>query len=329
MPLDLQLGRVPSVWAMFAIRQHEFGPASVLRYEEVPDPEPARGQVRVTVAACGVHLVDTTIRQGGFGPVDFPATPGREVAGVVTALGPDVEAAWLGRRVVTHLGQGGGGYAELAVAEAAALHAIPDDVSFEQAVAMIGTGRTVVAVLDRARLTGDDVVLVTSAAGGMGALFVQEARNLGARVVGLASGAKLGHVLDNGADAAIDYTRPDWADGLHDFTVVLDGVGGEVGERALRTLGPGGRQIIYGWASGTKTPISTEALFANSLSATVALGPGIFLRGLRVLEEESLAGLACGRFTPLVNPPFALKEAPQAHEALENRAVVGKVVLRP
>ncbi|WP_086668278.1 zinc-binding dehydrogenase [Lentzea kentuckyensis] len=314
---------------MFAIRQYEFGPASNLLFEEVPDPEPATGQVRITVAATGVHLVDTTIRQGGFGPVDFPMTPGREVAGVVTTLGDDVSPDWLGRRVVAHLGQAGGGYAELAVANVTALHALPDDVSFEAAVAMIGTGRTVVGVLDAARLTADDVVLVTSAAGGMGALFVQEARNVGARVIGLASGEKLDHVMDNGADAAIDYTRQGWADGLKDMTVVLDGVGGEAGTQARKTLGPGGRQIIYGWASGEMTQISTAALFANSLTATVALGPGLMRRGLRNLEEESMAGLASGRFVPSINPPFALRDAAKAHEALESRATVGKVVLKP
>ncbi|KOV81473.1 zinc-binding dehydrogenase [Nocardia sp. NRRL S-836] len=314
---------------MFAIRQYEFGPASTLRFEEVPDPIPEPGQVRVTVAAAGVHLVDTTIRQGRFGPVEFPMTPGREVAGVVTALGDGVEGEWLGRRVVAHLGQASGGYAELAVAGVGALHAVPDDVSFEAAVAMIGTGRTVVGVLDAAKLTADDVVLVTSAAGGMGALLVQEARNVGARVVGLASGAKLGHVMDNGADAAIDYTLPGWSDGLKDLTVVLDGVGGEVGTAALRTLGTGGRTIIYGWASGEAADTRAENLFPKSLTATVALGPGLMRRGLRVLEEESMAGLASGRFVPLVNPAFALRDAGKAHEALEARGTVGKVVLRP
>ncbi|MGW4214037.1 zinc-binding dehydrogenase [Lentzea sp. NPDC004789] len=314
---------------MFAIRQYEFGPAQNLLLEEVPDPEPAPGQVRITVAAAGVHLVDTTIRKGGFGPVEFPMTPGREVAGVVTALGDGVAPDWLGRRVTAHLGQANGGYAELAVARTESLHALPDDVSFEAAVAMIGTGRTVVGVLDAARITKDDVVLVTSAAGGMGALFVQEARNVGARVIGLASGGKLDHVMDNGADAAIDYTRPDWADGLKDMTVVLDGVGGPVGAAAMKTLGVGGRQIIYGWASGEMTPVSTAALFANSLTVTVALGPGLLRRGLRALEDESMAGLASGRFVPLVNPAFALRDAAKAHEALESRAVVGKVVLKP
>ncbi|MGI5506019.1 zinc-binding dehydrogenase [Lentzea sp. CA-135723] len=314
---------------MFAIRQYEFGPAENLLFEEVPDPEPTAGQVRVTVAAAGVHLVDTTIRKGAFGPVEFPTTPGREVAGVVTALGQDVAPDWLGRRVVAHLGTAGGGYSELAVANVGALHALPDAVSFEAAVAMIGTGRTVVGVLDAAKLTEDDVVLVLSAAGGMGTLFVQEARNVGARVVGLASAGKLDLVMDNGADAAIDYTRPGWADGLKDMTVVLDGVGGEAGAQALGTLGPGGRQIIYGWASGSSTPISTEALFANSLTATVALGPNLMRRGLRALEDESMEGLASGRFVPAVHPPFALADAAKAHEALESRATAGKVVLRP
>ncbi|MDT7787482.1 MAG: NADPH:quinone reductase, partial [Pseudonocardiales bacterium] len=109
----------------------------------------------------------------------------------------------------------------------------------------------------------------------------------------------------------------------------LDGVGGPVGDAALKTLGVGGRHILYGWASGEMTKISTEALWANSLTATVALGPGLMRRGLRVLEDESMAGLASGRFVPLVNPPFALKDAAQAHEALESRATAGKVVLRP
>ncbi|MGZ3143546.1 zinc-binding dehydrogenase [Lentzea chajnantorensis] len=314
---------------MFAIRQHEFGPAENLRFEEVPDPEPGPGQVRVTVAAAGVHFVDTIIRKGGFGPVDFPTTPGREVAGVVTAVGAGVTSDWVGRRVVTHLGMGGGGYAELAVAAVEALHPVPDDVSFEAAVAMIGTGRTVVGVLDVARLTADDVVLVTSAAGGMGTLFVQEARAIGAQVIGLASGTKLDHVMANGADAAIDYTRPGWGDALKDITVVLDGVGGEVGTAALRTLGVGGRTIIYGWASGTATDTSVDNLYPKSLTAVVALGPGLLRRGLRALEDESMAGLASGRFVPAVNPPFVLKDAARAHEALESRATVGKVVLKP
>jgi len=87
---------------MKAIRQYEFGPADILRYEDVPDPEPAEGQVRVAVGAAGLHLIDTKIRQGeSYGPPpELPMTPGREIAGTVEALGVGVEEAWLGKRVV-------------------------------------------------------------------------------------------------------------------------------------------------------------------------------------------------------------------------------------
>src|SRR5919204_591354 len=105
--------------AMRAIRLHEFGPAENLVYEEVEDPQPATGQVRIAVAAAGVHLIDTNIRAGvQQGPMplpELPTVPGREVAGTVDALGAGVDESWLGRRVVAHLGPASGGHAELAV----------------------------------------------------------------------------------------------------------------------------------------------------------------------------------------------------------------------
>ena len=161
---------------MHAIRQHAFGPPSTLVLESVPDPVPDTGQVLVRVGAAGVHLLDTAIRSGaGGGPFplpDLPMTPGREVAGVVDRVGPGVSPSWLGRRVVAHLGQTSGGYAELAVAAVTSLHEIPDGVTDEAAVAAIGTGRTAMAVLEDARITQEDVVLVPAAAGGIGAFVV-------------------------------------------------------------------------------------------------------------------------------------------------------------
>ncbi|WP_367137374.1 zinc-binding dehydrogenase [Saccharothrix sp. HUAS TT1] len=318
---------------MHAIRQHEFGPAETLRFEHVPDPEPGAGQVRIAVAAAGVHLLDTSIRRGEHGgpfPLpELPMTPGREVAGVVTALGDGVGAHWSGKRVTAHLGQASGGYAELAVAAADSLHELPDHVSFDAAVAMIGTGRTAVGVLRIAAITADDVVLVTSAAGGLGALFVQEAKALGARVVGAASTAKLDLVRELGADVVADYTRPGWTEGIGRVTVVLDGVGGEPGRAALELLAVGGRIVLYGWASGEATRIDTADLYRLGIAATVAVGPRM-VRGtsLRGLEEQSLRALADGRLIPLTTT-FQLSEAAKAHTALEGRATVGKVVLRP
>ncbi|MBW4721105.1 zinc-binding dehydrogenase [Saccharothrix obliqua] len=322
---------------MRAIRQHEFGPAENLLVEEVPDPEPGTGQVLVEVAAAGVHLLDTTLRKGErggpFPPPDLPMTPGREVAGVVRRLGPDVDGAWLGKRVVAHLGAAHGGYAELAAVPATSLHALPDHVSAEAAVAMIGTGRTAFGVLRIAQLTPEDVVLVPAAAGGLGALFVQEAKAVGARVVAAASTAKLDLLHDLGADVVVDYTRDGWADEVRaevgEVSVVLDGVGGAVGRQALELLGVAGRIVMFGWSAGEPTRIETMDLYRNGLTATVALGPRLLkTMSLRELETLALDALATGRLTPRVTA-FPLADAAKAHIALETRATTGKVVLTP
>ena len=318
---------------MHAIVQHEFGPAENLRYEQAPDPEPRAGQVRIAVSAAGVHLLDTSIRRGEHGgPFPLPAlpmTPGREVAGVVTGLGDGVDAHWLGKRVVAHLGQASGGYAEQAVANAASLHELPDHVSDDDAVAMIGTGRTAMGVLRIAEITAADVVLVTSAAGGLGALFVQEAKAIGAKVVGVASTAKLDLVRQLGADVVADYTRPDWDQGIGEVTVVLDGVGGAAGRKSLELLGVGGRILLFGWSGGEPTRMETTDLYRLGITASVVVGPRM-MKGtsLRGLEELSLRALAEGRLTPLTTT-FPLGEAAKAHAALESRATVGKVVLKP
>ena len=195
---------------MRAVVLHEFGPPENLRYEEVADPEPGAGQVRIAVAAAGVHLIDTTVRSGasaGLFPLpELPAIPGREVAGVVDAVGPGADERWLGRRVVAHLGAASRGYAERAVRETDHLHVLPDGVADDVAVAMIGTGRTTMAILELAELTPEDTVLVTAAAGGIGSLLVQAGRASGATVVGAAGGPeKVERVKALGADVAVDY----------------------------------------------------------------------------------------------------------------------------
>ena len=327
---------------MRAIRLHAFGPAENLRYETVDDPVPGPGQVRIGVAAAGVHVIDTVIRSGRRqGPLPLPALPaipGREVAGVVDALGPGVDDGLLGRRVVAHLGAASGGYAELAVRDAEALHLIPDDLADDAAVAMIGTGRTAIGILETARLAADDVVLVTAAAGGLGSLLVQAARDAGATVVAAAGGeAKAARVRELGATIAVDYSADDWGatvrealDG-RDITVALDGVGGALGRGALELLGPGGRLILFGFASGAPTQLSAGDLFARGLTASAAVGPRVLQRpgGLRDLEERALAAAATGRLIPVVGQRFPLAEAAAAHAAIEARATVGKTVLVP
>jgi NADPH2:quinone reductase len=299
----------------------------------VPDPEPGPGQVRIAVAVAGVHFIDTAIRarrrMGPMPPPELPQIPGREVAGTVDALGPGVDVAWLGRRVVAHLGPSSGGYAELAVREVDAVHPL-DGVPDAVAVAMIGTGRTAMGILDVAAIGADDVVLVTAAAGGLGALFVQAARAAGASVVGAARGpAKAARVRELGA-RAVDYTEPDWTEKVGEVTVALDGVGGALGRGALELLGAGGRLVLFGFSSGEPTELSAGDLFSRGITASAAIGARIAQRpgGLRDLEEQALAAAADGHLVPVVQR-FALAQAAAAHEAIEGRVTVGKTVLVP
>ncbi|MEU4926327.1 zinc-binding dehydrogenase [Streptomyces yokosukanensis] len=326
---------------MHAVRLHAFGPAENLTYERTEDPVPGPGQVRIAIAAAGVHLLDTALRAGHRGPLPerpaLPTVPGREVAGVVDALGDGVDELWRGRRVVAHLGAGPGGYAELAVTDVDRLHEIPRNLDFAEAVAMIGTGRTALGIVQFAEPGPQDVVLVPAAAGGVGTLLVQYAKNAGATVIGLAGGdAKTARVRAGGADLALDYTDTAWpakvrahlaAQAKGPVTIVYDGVGGEAARQAVALLGPGGRHLVFGWsAQGVG---EGEGYVVEGVSQSV-LGPQMLRRagGLHALELRALAEAAHGRLRPAVTR-FPLVRAAAAHRALENRGTVGKVVLEP
>jgi NADPH:quinone reductase len=326
---------------MHAIRQHTFGPAEALVYEDLPDLEPGPGAVRIAVEAAGVHVLDTRIRQGEPGgpfPLpDLPMTPGREVAGRVDRVGTGVDPTWEGRRVVAHLGQASGGYAEQAVAPVESLHELPDRLGAEVAVAMIGTGRTALAILEVAEITAKDVVLVTAAAGGLGSLLVQAVRAAGAVAVGVAGGpAKVEHARRQGAQVAADYREPDWPDrvraalGDRQVTVLLESVGGAAGRQAVDLVAAGGRVVIYGWSSGDPLDLTAPEIVARGLTVSAAVGPRLLQRpgGLREFETRALEEAAAGRLVPAVQT-FPLADAARAHTALETRATTGKVVLVP
>lgn len=326
---------------MKAIVQREFGGPDVLRYETVPDPTPAAGQVGIAVHVAGVHVVDTSIREGvAFGPgiATLPMTPGREVAGVVDAIGQGTDPAWLGRRVVVHLGFANGGYASRAIADASACIALADHVDFGAAVAMVGTGRTTLAVLELAEIRGDDVVLITAAAGGIGSLAIQAARRAGALVVGAAGGRQKTLVAaDLGAEIVVDYTDPNWTDTLASLldgksaTVALDGVGGSVGRSVFESVAPGGRMVLYGNTSGDHMALTTQDLFDSGVTVSAAIGRRLFARpgGFGELATRAVAELAAGRWTPLLNPPIPLADAAEAHRLIAARATTGKVILVP
>ncbi|MER6772681.1 zinc-binding dehydrogenase [Streptomyces bacillaris] len=333
---------------MHAVRLHAFGPAENLTYERIEDPVPGPGQVRIAVEAAGVHLLDTALREGQTGPypapAELPTVPGREVAGTVESVGEGTDPGWLGKRVVAHIGMAPGGYAELTVTEADKLHEIPAALGAAEAVAMIGTGRTTLGILGFTDLGPDSVAVVTAAAGGIGTLLVQYAKNAGATVIALAGGpAKAARAEANGADLALDYTLPDWPDRARAFldthglwaTVVFDSVGGATARSAVGLLGRGGQHIVYGWSGeglhdGRPLTFTPEELAERGITSGSVLGPRMIERGggLRALETRALAEAAAGRLRPAVQR-YPLAEAAAAHRALETRGTVGKVVLEP
>lgn len=320
---------------MRAIRLHEFGPAENLTLDEVPDLDPGPAQVRIAVEASGVHLLDTTLRRGEPGPMpapELPTVPGREVAGVVDRLGAGVDDSWLGRRVVAHLGMVPGGYAEQAVTAAESLFPVPDGVRFPDAVAAVGTGRTALGVVELEPPTADDVVLVPSAAGGLGWLLVQSVREAGATVVAAARGERTGALGGLGADLVVDYGRPGWDEQVRaaydGVTLVYDGVGGDVGRAALELLRPGGRLVMFGFSAGAPTRFDTGDVVARGLTVGWSLGPRMAALpgGIPGLAGRSLARVAAGSWLPLVTT-YPLAEAARAHADLEGRRALGKVVL--
>ena len=329
---------------MRAIVQRELGGPEVLVIEEVALPEPAEGQVRIRVGAAGVHAVDTDIRRGG-GPATMPQTvlpmtPGREVAGVVDAVGVDVDADLLGARAVAHVGFLSGGYAEFTLAPAAALHIIPDSVPFAQAVAAIGTGRTAQLVLEQAGMQSTDVVIIPGASGGLGSQLVQLALSMGATVVALFGGEAKRAVVEGlrgdpatgGRLLPVDATDEAWPERMTEAldermpSLLIDGVGGATGRAALETLGRGARVVIIGWSSGDAVRVDTDDIVGRSLTVTVPLGRPV--TQLRALESRALDAVAEGRTAPPVDE-FRLEDAAAAHEAIEQRRQRGKVVLVP
>ncbi len=322
---------------MKAVVLREFGGPEQLQLQLVADPTPGPGQVRIAVAATGVHLLETWFRRGravGPHPVpELPVTLGNEVAGIVDAVGPDLDPnEWIGHRVAASP-LASGGYAEFVIADRTSVHLVPAELSNESAVSMLATGATALAIIELAAITASDTVLITAAAGGIGTLLVQHAHRVGATVVGAAStSAKRTVILRAGADEAVDYTAEVWANDVGPrVNIVLDGVAGQVAEELYPTLQQGTRVISFGAAANTGdvTPMATpsgvtfQSLFDSPVMALFA-DP----TGHHRLQAAALQAAASGHFQPETTT-YPLAEAAAAHAQLEARRTTGKVLLIP
>ena len=318
---------------MRAVWLKEFGPPEALVPGEAPDPVPGAGQVVVAVAFANITFVETQVRAGRspfpLPPGALPMIPGNGVGGVVAATGNGADAALTGRRVVSGTG-GRGGYAERAAVQAGGLVEVPEGLAVDEAVALLADGRTAMALARAARIAPGERVLVLAAAGGVGSLLVQLAQAAGARVLAAAGGpGKLRLARELGAEVTADYRQPDWPVALRTAAggadVVFDGVGGPIGRAAFELLGPGGRMLSYGLASGEFTEVSEDE--ARARQVTIARGVPVTPDESTALTRAALGLAAAGRLRAVIGQRFPLVAAAAAHRAIESRATIGKTLL--
>jgi NADPH:quinone reductase-like Zn-dependent oxidoreductase len=322
---------------MTAVVQHRYGPSGseVLEIAEVPVPSPGPGEVLVEVRAAGVdrgvwHLMTgrPLVVRGGFG-LRRPKqpTPGLDLAGVVVAVGPDVDDPAVGEEV---FGVGTGAYADYAVAPAEKLATKPAELSFEEAAAVPISGMTALqAVHEQAEVRAGEHVLVLGASGGVGSYVVQVAHAAGAHVTGVASTGKLDLVRSLGADDVVDYTTTDVTAGDARFDVIID-IGGNTPLRRLRRiLTPRGRLVIVGGENGGALLGGVDRqLRAVVLSPFVSQSLGFFVSKERREDIEALRDLIEeGAVTPAVDRTYPLEGAPAAVDDLAAGRIRGKAVV--
>jgi NADPH2:quinone reductase len=320
-----------------AIRIHETGGPEVLRWEQVDVPEPGPGGARVEVQAAGVNFIDTYHRRGIY-PLDLPFTPGMEGAGVVSAIGADVDHVAIGDRVAW--ADQIGSYGEAVTLRADRLVPVPDGVGFDVAAAAMLQGMTAhYLVHDTFPLRPGQRCLIHAGAGGVGLLLIQLAAAIGAEVfTTVSTEEKAALAAAAGADHVIRYTEVDFVAaveriaGPRALDVVYDGVGEATFARGLALLRPRGMMVLFGQSSGVVPPFDLGTL--AGMGSLYVTRPTMFTHvadraALEARADDVLGRVASGRLDIRIGNEFPLAEAAEAHRALEGRRTTGKVLLRP
>ena len=322
---------------MRAITIDSTGGPDVLTLADLPEPEPGPADLLVRVEAAGVNFIDTYHRSGLY-PVDLPFVPGQEGAGRVVAAGPGVTGFTPGDLVAWS--DVAGSYAELARVPAARAVPVPDGVRAEQAAAVLLQGMTAHFLThDTYPLRPGHRCLVHAAAGGVGLLLVQLAKDAGAQVFATAGSAEKAELARAaGADHVVLYREEDFGDvieaiaGPRPLDVVFDGVGRATFARGLDLLRPRGTMVTFGNASGAVDPVAPLTLMAKgSLSLTrPTLHDYVATTDeLRARAGAVLGLVAAGALAVRVGERLPLAQARQAHELLEGRGTTGKILLLP
>lgn len=321
-----------------AIRIHAHGGPEVMRWEDVPTPEPGAGEALVRHEAVGLNYIDVYFRTGLYKVPHLPASIGMEGAGVVTAVGEGVSDVAVGDRVA-YAGGPVGAYATERVIASDRLVKLPEAIDFQTGAAMMLQGMTAQYLLRRTyRVQAGETIVVHAAAGGVGLIMCQWAKHLGATVIGVVSSeakAELArahgahHVIVGHETLAADVKRI--TEGAM-VPVVYDSVGKDTFGPSLDSLAPLGLMVSYGNASGPVPPIDVGILAAKgSLFLTrPTLATYTAKRADLVAVANDLFDVVkSGAVKIRVNQTFPLAEAAAAHEALEARRTTGSTVLLP
>ena len=335
---------------------HEYGAPGVVRIEDVPDPVPGPGEVRIAVRAAAMNHLDLWVRRGLPIDIALPHIGGSDIAGVVDAVGPGAGQVPVGTRVVVDpsldydwydgtapgrnlpsrelriIGEHTpGGFADYAVVPAANLVEVPPDVPFEAAAAASLVGVTAWhAVVVRGQVRPGERVLVTGASGGVSTMAVQIARHAGAVVYAVTSGAdNVARVRELGAEVVydrleVDYGRALWKDtDRQGVDLIVDSVGAATWKANLRALRQGGRLVCYGATTGPVGETNLPLLFwkkASILGSTMGT-PADYRRAMQLVFD--------GVIRAPIDEVLPLERAREAHERLEAGEVFGKLVLQP
>jgi NADPH:quinone reductase-like Zn-dependent oxidoreductase len=302
-----------------SIRVHNYGGAEQLQLEQVqPHIELQAGEVLVRVHAAGINPIDWKIRQGllkDFWPVQFPYTPGLDIAGVIVEVGPGVTEFQTGQEV---FGQSAtGAYTEYAVASVKALAIKPQTLSFDEAAAIpVGATTAWQGLFDYGKLAAGQRILIQGAAGGVGLFAVQFAKWKGAHVTATASHANVDFVRSLGADTVIDYTTTSVANAVHDVDLVYDAVGGETLDSSVQALKQGGTLITIA-GPPDQEKVAKKNIQVASFSAQVN---SELLHTFAQLVAE-------GKTKVVIAKVFPLNEAQQAHELSQSGHGRGRIIL--
>jgi len=326
---------------MLAVVVNEINKLSSIEVREIEPPQPESNQVLIESVAAALNFPDLLQIRGKYQIVPAtPFVPGKEAAGVVIAVGTDVEHIQPGNRVLVEVDYGA--FAEQVTADAQRTFLLPDEIEMPTAVAMGLVYQTAyIALTERAALRAGETVLVTGASGGIGLASVQLAKAFGATVLAATSDpTKFDAVRYAGADHVIDLSMAPLNDKLRDqvyavtggkgVNVVLDVVGGQTFDASLRSLAFGGRIVVLGFTSAEIPNIKSNYLLLKNIAAVGMTINGYFAKQPEIVNAAQVEIINLwrqGKIRPSIHAELSLHEFANAFEMLENREVVGKVVL--